>query len=56
MNKRKWENLQRKSRELVTYQNALIKRGIRSELITNLNQLVKITQRFFYDDDIVYQL
>jgi ABC-type lipoprotein export system ATPase subunit/histidinol phosphatase-like PHP family hydrolase len=50
---KKLENLQKeKAGELVKYQNALIKeRGIRSELITNLNQLVKNYTEILSDDD-----
>ncbi|MRT94432.1 TrlF family AAA-like ATPase [Ancylomarina sp. 16SWW S1-10-2] len=50
---RKLENLQKeKAGELVKYQNALIKeRGIRSELIKNLNQLVKNYKEILSDDD-----
>jgi len=50
---KKLENLQKeKAGELVKYQNALIKeRGIRSELINNLNQLVKNYKEILSDDD-----
>jgi ABC-type lipoprotein export system ATPase subunit/histidinol phosphatase-like PHP family hydrolase len=50
---KKLENLQKeKAGELVKYQNALIKeRGIRSELINNLNQLVKNYTEILSDDD-----
>ncbi len=50
---KKLENLQKeKAGELVKYQNALIKeRGIRSELINDLNQLVKNYKEILSDDD-----
>ena len=51
--KKKLENLQKeKAGELVKYQNALIKeRGIRSELIDNLKQLIKNYKEILSDDD-----
>jgi len=50
---KKLQNLQKeKAGELVKYQNALIKeRGIRSELINDLNQLVKNYKEILSDDD-----
>ncbi|QRM89943.1 histidinol-phosphatase [Lacinutrix sp. WUR7] len=50
---KKLENLQKeKAGELVKFQNALIKeRGIRSELINNLNVLIKNYQEILSDDD-----
>jgi len=50
---KKLENLQKeKAGELVKYQNALIKeRGIRGELISNLNLLIKNYQEILSDDD-----
>jgi len=50
---KKLENLQKeKAGELVKYQNALIKeRGIRSELIESLKQLIKNYKEILSDDD-----
>lgn len=50
---KKLENLEKeKAGELVKYQNALIKeRGIRSELINDLNKLIKNYKEILSDDD-----